>query len=72
MDAGFATTVVASNDREPTITVAKRGEERLVNGPGWGQYSAVDFVDDTAWFASNVVLQSAPSGFGSWITTEEL
>lgn len=58
MDAGFATTVVGCDDRQAVISVAKRGESS-VNGDIWGQYSAVDIVDDssgmTAWFAGSEI-----------------
>lgn len=61
------------------ITIAKRGEVGIQEvgseqgvGLPWGQYSAVDFVDDIAWFAGSVALEEAPNGYGSIITTEEL
>jgi hypothetical protein len=79
LNAGFATTVVACDDKQAIITVAKRGEVSVTdprdpnfNVVAWGQYSAVDVIDNTAWFAGSVATQNAAISSGTWITPLEL
>jgi hypothetical protein len=78
-DAGFAKTVVACKGEKPVIQVVKRGDIVVpqyfdLNPLRWGDFNAVDFIDDVAWFAGCVALEDAGSsiGYGSWISTQQL
>jgi hypothetical protein len=73
--AGAATTMVGCGSSEPEITIVKRGEIPITrhqsdNPQRWGYFSAVDFVEDTAWFAVPVALDTKDQ-YGSWIWSQD-
>lgn len=69
--AGAASTTVGCTHADPEITIIKRGEIPITRYPEdnpqiWGTNSAVDFLDDAAWFAVAVALNTQEQ-YGSWI-----
>jgi hypothetical protein len=71
---------VACKGVQPVIQVVKRGQIVVpqyfeLDPLRWGDFSAVDFVDNVAWFAGCVALQetgAAKIGYGSWISAQQL
>jgi len=75
--SGAATSIVGVTDQSSSIDIVKRGDVS-VGTPDlgtvvpWGRYSAVDFIDNTAWFAVPVALDGPDTQYQSWVFPHDL